>query len=95
MLLCMNEVKNYATQLTNACEQQHRYPSVIWKGLFQSKNRILKASVLNLSVPDLFLFWICSAKYSTALQNILIFLKKCKKYSTVRMIEIAHFHHNT
>ena len=40
---------------------------------------VLPALVLDLSVPDLFLFWICSAKYSTALHNIFNIFEKVQK----------------
>ena len=42
------------------------------------KAMIVRA-VLNLSVPDLFLFWICSVKYSTALHNIFNIFEKVQK----------------
>ena len=40
---------------------------------------VILGKVLNLSVQDLFLFWICSAKYSTALHNIFNIIEKVQK----------------
>ena len=42
MLVCMNVVNTSATQRMNMRVQQRIYPSVRWKSLLQSKNRILK-----------------------------------------------------
>ena len=39
----------------------------------------LGVPVLNLSLPDLFLFWICSTKYSTALHSIFNIIEKAQK----------------
>ena len=57
-----------------------------WIGVVVSDSRQLAGvasevggRVLNLSVPDLFLFWLCSAKYSTALHNIFNIFEKVQK----------------
>ena len=47
MFVCMNAVKTSANQRKNVRAHQQMYPSVIWRSLLQSTNRILRHSRLS------------------------------------------------